>query len=144
MTFREATSDEQKPPDAYTEPTVLNPATSALLQELAAIRTLLGEIHRNGERDEVPAPAMFRLPLLTHVRIRATAITIMPAAAGTYAVRVGTENRITFVAPANGVISIPAEITFERGIEIDIVVAATKVRTTSAEIADAFIFGYPE
>ena len=141
--FREATSDEQKPPDRIETATVMNPATSVLVRELSAIRMLLSEIRSNAERDEIPAPSMFRLPLLTHVRIRSTHVVILPATAGTYSLRVGTENRINFAAAANGVIDIPVAATFERGIQVSILTAAG-VAVTAAEIADAFIFGYPE
>lgn len=143
MTFREASSDEQKPPDTIETPTILNPATSALLRPLEAIRMLLAEIRSNAERDEVPAPGMFRLPLVTSVRVRSTHVIILPTTAATYALRVGTENRINFATAANGILDIPLAGTFDRGIRVSIVTSAG-VDVTPAEIADAFLFGYPE
>jgi len=115
-----------------------------MLQALSALTETLAQIAKNTERQEAPAPGLFRLPLQTSVRIRATGLVILPAAAGTYRFMVGTAPLVTFVAPANGVLGpIRLPVTIERGLQLEIITAAG-VRVTAAEIADQFLLGYPE
>lgn len=143
MTFREASSDEQRPPDRIETATIINPATTALLQELSAIRMLLAEIRSNAERQEVPAPGMFRIPMQTHVRIRSESVLVFPAVAGTYSIQVGTDKRVTFKCAADGMLFMPLRVTFERGIRVAIV-DSTGAEAAATDILDSFILGYPE
>lgn len=140
----EATSGQQEPPHNVESSVVVTPVTSAVIRELAAIRALLQEIRSNAEREEVPAPAEFEMPFQTNVRIRAEMVQIFPAAAGTFALMVGTARRRTFVTPANGSISFTFKQTIERGIRIALIDTATGAEVTTAQIASAFVTGYPE
>lgn len=139
-----ASSEAQVNPPQVTDVLPLNPATSLLLQAFGELQKTLAQISKNTERQEEPAPGLFRLPLQTSVRIRATGLVILPAAAGTYRLMVGTAPLVTFVAPANGVLGpIKLPVTIERGVQLEILTAAG-VRVTAAEIADQFLLGYPE
>lgn len=148
MTFREASSDEQKPPDEIETPVIVNPATSALIQELSAIRALLQEIRSNAERQEVPAPSAFHFfpqPWLSHVRLRTTNIVICPAAAVAVGVKIGT-NVAYRVAGASGAIGLSTEITIERGTTVELINLTTglPIPDDLSLMLDAYILGYPE
>lgn len=148
MTFREASSDEQKPPEQIETPVLVNPATSALLQELSGIRMLLQEIRSNAERNEVPAPSAFHFfpqAWLSHVRLRTTNIVICPAAATSFGIKVGT-NIAYRVAGATGAIALATEITIERGTTVELIDLTTglPIPDDLSQALDAYILGYPE
>ncbi len=128
------------------ESTPLNPATTALLMELQRNRTAMEGIRQTLERREQESPGsvhFFPASYQSSVRLRVTHIVIAcGTAAESIGVKVGTNIVFRLHTTVGGVITLPAEITLDRGVEISLVDLATG--GAPATTLDAFIFFYPD
>lgn len=121
----------------------LNPATTALLAALAAVKDSVDNVRETLERRENQSPGLQRLSstvFSTSKRFRVTHFVLSVSAAGVYGLRVGTSDVFQVQTAGADTIAIPLPITIDSGKEISI-------SGTAVNITDAFIVGftdYPE
>lgn len=119
-----------------------NPATGLIAGILHAILAEVGRI-RQLIHDTRIQHTMHRTPMRTHLELHAEKWVVMPAAANTLALRVGSRIVATVVVPVNGTISVDIPITIAGGQDIQVINAVTGVVVdgNTAVIVDSYLIG---
>lgn len=124
-----------------------NPTAAPLLVGMRRLIEAMHGVRETLERRESRSPGQFAIwpgGFRTQPQLRIKTLIVCPLAAGSYGIKIGTNVTIRFNAGATGIISIPAEITLNRGETITVVDLATGQEATNAQLVDAFMFAYSD
>lgn len=124
-----------------------NPTAAPLLVGMRALIEATHGVRDALERRESRAPGEFHIwpgGFRTQPQLRVKSLHICPIAAGSFGVKVGSAVVIRVKTGADGIVSIPAEITLNRGETITIVDLTTGNEATNLQLIDAFMFAFAD
>lgn len=127
---------------------IRDPVAARMVALLDGINDKLNKIAEGGgERQEMPPPGVWHIwpnRYVSSIRIRATKVVIASLAVQTLRVKVGADSPMTVALGANSTTAIDLPIVLDRGVDISLEDTTTGVAPVAANVADAWVIGFPE